>query len=86
MPNCHDRHNHHKKDSDPNFNVTMGSYDGAEICQLVGLYILHVLREKYGKDKIGLYRDDGLVWTLCVHPYRICIGASAHLYGEEQSY
>ena len=31
----------------------MGSYDGAEICELVGLYTL-------GKEKIGLYRDDGL--------------------------
>ena len=38
----------------------MGSYDGAEICELVGLYILHVLGEKYGKDKIGLYLDDSL--------------------------
>ena len=45
---------------DPNFDVTMGSYDGAEICELVGLYILHVLRERYEKVKIGLYRDDGL--------------------------
>ena len=49
-----------KKDGDPNFDVTMGSYYEAEICELVGLYILHVLGEKYGKDKIGLYRDDGL--------------------------
>ena len=49
-----------KKDGDPNFDVTMGSYDGAEICELVGLHILQVLGEKYGKDKIGLYRDDGL--------------------------
>ena len=47
-----------KKDSDPYFDLTMGSYDGAEICELVGLYILQVLGEKYGKDKIGLYRDD----------------------------
>ena len=49
-----------KKDGDPNFDVTMGSYYEAEICELVGLYILHVLGEKYGKDKIGLYCDDGL--------------------------
>ena len=48
-----------KKDGDLNFDGTMGSYDGAEICELVGLYILHVLGEKYRKDKIGLYRDDG---------------------------
>ena len=38
----------------------MGSYDGTEICELVYLYILHVLGEKYGKDKIGLFCNDGL--------------------------
>ena len=38
-----------KKDGDPNFDVTMGSYDGPEICKLVSLYILHVLGKKYGK-------------------------------------
>ena len=38
----------------------MGSFDGAEICELVGLYILYVLNTKYGKDLNGLYRDDGL--------------------------
>ena len=38
----------------------MDSYDGAEICELVGLYILHKLGVKYGKERIGLYRDDGL--------------------------
>ena len=50
-----------KKDDEPNFDVTMGSYDGVEICELVVLYILHVLGEKYGKYRIGFYRDDGLV-------------------------
>ena len=49
-----------KKTGNPNFDVTMRSYDGAEICELVSLCILHVLGEKYGKDKIGLHRDDGL--------------------------
>ena len=29
-------------DSNPNFDVTMGNYNGAEICELVGLYILNV--------------------------------------------
>ena len=38
----------------------MGSYNWTEIRELVGLYILHVLGEKYGTDKIGLYRNDGL--------------------------
>ena len=43
------------------FDVTMGSYDGAEICELVGLFILNKLAIKFGKDNIGLYRDDGLI-------------------------
>ena len=34
------------------FNVTMVSFNGAEICELVRLYILH---------QVGLYRDDGPV-------------------------
>ena len=49
-----------KKNGDPDFDVTMGSFDGAELCKLVGLYILHILGEKYGKHGIGLYHDDGL--------------------------
>ena len=40
--------------------MTMGSFDGAEIYELVGLYILHLLSSKFNKDE-GLYRDDGLV-------------------------
>ncbi|KXJ25355.1 hypothetical protein AC249_AIPGENE10664 [Exaiptasia diaphana] len=47
------------KKSNSSFDVTMGSYDGAEICELVGLFILNDLCT-YGKDNIGLYRDDGL--------------------------
>ena len=50
-----------KKNRDPNSDVTMGSFDGAELCELVGLYfILHILGEKDRKHKVGLYRDDGL--------------------------
>ena len=48
-----------KKDGNQ-FDVTMGSYDGAEICELVGLYILDLLSRKFNKELIGLYRDDGL--------------------------
>ena len=36
----------------------MGSYDRAETCELVGLYMLSQL-EQLGIN-IGLYRDDGL--------------------------
>ncbi len=51
-----------KNDSNSLFDVTMGSYDGAEICELklVGLFILNKLGQKFGKGNIGLYRDDGL--------------------------
>ena len=49
-----------KKDSNSLFDVTMGSYDGDEICELVGLFILNKLGQKFGKENIGLYRDDGL--------------------------
>ena len=53
-----------KKNGDPNFDVTMGSFDGAEICELVGLYILNELSNKFVNGNIGLYRDDGLA---CFH-------------------
>ena len=51
----------HKKNGGKDFDVTMGTLDGAEICEVLGLYILHKLGEKYGKERIGLYRDDGLL-------------------------
>ena len=38
----------------------MSSHDGAEICELVGLFILNHLGKSFGKENIGLYRDDGL--------------------------
>ena len=38
----------------------MGSYDGAEVCEIVGLYLLEKLSTLIDKKKIGLYRDDGL--------------------------
>ena len=43
------------------FDVTMGSNDGAEVFELIGHYIRNRLSEKYGKDYVGLYRDDGLI-------------------------
>ena len=42
------------------FDVAMGSYDGAEVCELVGLFILDNLSKIIDKNLIGLYRDDGL--------------------------
>ena len=49
-----------KKNNNNLFDVTMGSYDGAEVCELVGLLLLNELSHILGKDNVGLYRDDGL--------------------------
>ena len=42
----------------------MGSYYGAECCELIGLYMLNKLTEGkcalFRKANLGLYRDDGL--------------------------
>ncbi len=38
----------------------MGSFDGAEVYELVGLFILHYLRTKFKNKNNGFYRDDGL--------------------------
>ena len=56
----HDNKGWIKKDSNGYFDVTMWSYDGAEVCELVGLFILQKLSKKFDKDKIGLYRNDVL--------------------------
>ena len=40
--------------------VTMRSYDGAEICELVELYLLNRLSTVIDKSSVGLYRNDGL--------------------------
>ena len=42
------------------FHVTMGSFDGAKIYEIVGFYLLEKLSNLLGKENIGLYRDDGL--------------------------
>ncbi|KAL9977705.1 hypothetical protein ACROYT_G015138 [Oculina patagonica] len=49
-----------KKGDSPMLDVVMGSYDGAEVCELVGLYILHKLTSTYPSGNIGLNRDDDL--------------------------
>ena len=50
-----------KKDTDSCFDVTMGSYDGAETCELVGAHILSLLAKVIDHNHSGLYRDDGLI-------------------------
>ena len=46
------------KKGDKVFDVGMGSYDGAEICELVGLFLLSELSVL--DLNLGIYRDDGL--------------------------
>ena len=49
-----------KKDGDRNFDVPMGCYDGAEICEVIGTYLLYQINNVILKENIGLYRDDEL--------------------------
>ena len=42
------------------FDMMMGAYDFAEVCELVGIFILYQLSHRYKKNNIGLYRDDNL--------------------------
>ena len=48
-----------KKQSN-NFDVAMGSYDGAEVCELIGIFMLSWIVNKYNSNNIGLDRDAGL--------------------------
>ena len=52
-----------KKKTDSCFDVTMSSYDGAEICEFVGIYIITrlvaIIKKK--KSDCVLYRYDSLV-------------------------
>ena len=51
-----------KKSTESCFDVTMGSFDGAEIYQeLVGHYIQSNLENILPKTNFGLYRDDGFI-------------------------
>ena len=55
-----------KKDTTEHFDVTEGSFDGAEVCEIVGLFLLKQLNELIANGSVGLYRDDGLA---AVHGY-----------------
>ena len=56
----HDGNSWFKKEVNPLFDVTMGRYDGAEVCDLVRLYLLNKLAPLTGTKNVGLYTDDGL--------------------------
>ena len=48
-----------KKDDSEN-NVPMRCFDGAEVCELVGSFILNKLKTVFQNNTFGLYRDNGL--------------------------
>lgn len=48
------------KKTNQDFDVSLGSLDSAEICDLVGLYLLSQMKSLIPQEQLGLYRDDGL--------------------------
>ena len=42
------------------FDVSIGAYNGMEVCGLIGVFLLNLLGWQYDTKNIGLYRDDGL--------------------------
>ena len=43
------------------FDVVMGSYDGAELWEFIGIYIQSFLVRVLEKDQMGLYQGDRLI-------------------------
>ena len=82
----------HVKKAQPQFDVPMGCWDGAEISELCGLYLLYKLtrRDGTGPDgpfhvsEVGLYRDDGLAAIQGTNKERDKIKESIkHIFEEE---
>ena len=48
----------------------MGTYDGVEVCKLVGLFLLNNLSNKFDKNSVCLYRDDGLALFKNINGHR----------------
>ena len=49
-----------EKDGNEDFNVQIGCFDGAEVCELVGSFILQQLSQLFEDQLVRLYRYDGL--------------------------
>ena len=56
-----DKDNVWVKQGNSEFDVTMGSYDGAELCDLVGLYLLDLLTKEFGKQNIGSKNKEKII-------------------------
>ena len=48
----------------------MGAYDDAEVCKIVDLFLLNNLANKFEKNSVGLYRDDGLALFKNINGHR----------------
>ena len=59
-----------KKGNATSFDVTMGSYDGADVCELVGLFILNSLEKTFGKKVVfnDFWRLENLTKSKGVKP------------------
>ena len=42
------------------FSFSNGSFRRAEVCEIVGLFLLNKLANKFDKYSVGIYRDDEL--------------------------
>ena len=49
-----------------NFDFTMGAYDGKEVFESIGIFMLSLLSKHINKNHLRLYRDDGLKNTICL--------------------
>ena len=49
-----------KKSDNGEFDVQMGCFDSAEVCEIVGVYILNLLKFLMRKQNVSLYHYDVL--------------------------
>ena len=58
---CHGNKSFINREGNANFDVLMRSFDGAEVCELVGTYILRRLNTTvFENENMGLYWDNGV--------------------------
>ena len=53
------------------FDVVIGAYDGAEVCEIAGLLLWNNLANKFDKNSVGFYRDDGLSLLKNISGHRV---------------
>ena len=59
-----------KKKTKALFNVTMGSYDGTKLCELISIFIQSLLESTLEKDQMILYRDNVLITLRIINSQR----------------